>query len=364
VRPSVIGRDPYDPGPSYSAVKAEHGLDELAKLNWNEDLFGLFPGVAEAVVAELPNIWAYPEQAYADFRGSVAGWVGTDPERIVPAHGIQALVASLAAACVEPGTTVVVGRPSYGLYAQVCAAAGAAVERVPARADHALDLEGMAAAARRTGARIVWVCDPNNPTGTLAARDEWEAFLDALPDGCFAVADEAYADFVPEELRLGRERDVEVGRPVVVLRTFSKLFGLAGLRLGFAVCDPAVRGFLDVVTEPFGVNRAALAAGRAVLDRPDEIEARRARAIAARTLLQELLSAAAMTPVPSAANFVLAHVGVDARRLAGLLVPLGYLVRPGTEYGLPEHVRVTIGPEPQMRGVVAAMAEVRAALAA
>ena len=130
---------------------------------------------------------------------------------------------------------------------------------------YALDLEALAATARETGARVAWVCDPNNPTATTLSASEWESFLDALPDGCVAVVDEAYGDFLPPESRLSRERDVTEGRPVILLRSFSKLYGLAGLRLGYAIADPTVVRCLAVVDEPFNVNCAALAAGGASL---------------------------------------------------------------------------------------------------
>ena len=131
VRPSLVGVDPYDPGESLAELKARHGLDEVWKLNWNEDLSGPLEGVLEEVERELPNSWMYPEQAYADFRAAVAAWTETVPARVVPAHGIQALVAIVATAFLRPGDTVVIPSPTYGLYAQVCAAHGAEVVRVP-----------------------------------------------------------------------------------------------------------------------------------------------------------------------------------------------------------------------------------------
>src|SRR5437868_1485751 len=209
----------------------------VVRLNRNEDLFPPLAGVRESVEAELPNVWMYPEESYADFRTAVAGWLGTTADRIVPAHGTQALIGTLASLFLDPGDSVVVPQPSYGLYAQVCTARGALVRRVPLSGLR-IDLGALAAAARETGARLVWICDPNNPTGSLARADEWRGFLNALPEGCVAIADEAYADYVEPGLRLGRERDIDVGRPVVVLRTLSKLFGLAGLRLGYAIVDP------------------------------------------------------------------------------------------------------------------------------
>ncbi len=363
VRPSLLGLEPYRPGPSLGELRREHGLEEIHKLNWNEDLFGPLPGAREAVVAELERAWMYPEQAYGDLREAVAAWAGVPPDRIVPAHGIQALIATVAHVFVREGDRVVVPQPTYGLYAQASAAAGAELVRVPPRG-LALDLEAAASAAEETGARLVWVCDPNNPTGSLVARDEWESFLERLPEGTVAVVDEAYREYADPDRRLARERDVEAGRPVVLLRTFSKIFGLAGLRLGYAVAAEELAAFMDVVQEPFNVNRAALAAGRALVASPEAVEERRRTSAAARALLDRLLAEAGMEPAPSQANFVLVRIGVDDVEAAEALVRRGLLVRPGSEFGLDGYLRVTVGPEPLMERLVAELTDVRDGLLA
>ena len=350
MRPSLIGVAPYDPGASLDELKERYGLDEIAKLNWNEGLLGPFPGVREAVADELENAWKYPEQAYSDFREALAAGIGTIPARIVPGHGIQALIVSVANAFLEPGDAVVVPVPTYGLYTQVCTAAGARVVSVPCR-DHRHDIEAVAAAAARAGARLVWLCDPNNPTGSLADRGEWEALLAALPERCAVVVDEAYVEFVEPERRLLREQDVEAGRPVLLLRTFSKIFGLAGLRLGYALAHESLASYLDVVQEPFNVNRAALAAGRASLRRLDLVQERRRENASARAVLSDALRDAGARPFPSEANFVLADVGVDDLELAESLLRGGLLIRPGSEFGLHGCVRITVGPAPLMERV-------------
>ena len=172
---------------------------------------------------------------------------------------------------VGPGTPVVVPNLTYGLYAAVSAAAGGVVTRVPP-AGLAIDLGAVATAAIETDARLVWICDPNNPTGTLIEPDAWAAFLDRLPAGCVVIADETYIDFADPAVRVDRRRDVLEGRPVIAIRSFSKILGLAGLRVGFAISDPEVARLLDLVQEPFNVNRAALAAGIAGVADPGFVE--------------------------------------------------------------------------------------------
>ncbi|HEX2505940.1 MAG TPA: histidinol-phosphate transaminase [Gaiellaceae bacterium] len=358
VKPSLLGLDPYRPGESVQELRERHGLEEVVKLNWNEGLFGPFPGVLEAAAAELENAWMYPERAYNDLREAVAGWLELPPERIVPGHGIQSLVTTLAAAAVLPGDDVVLPRPTYGLYAQVLAAAGARLELVPVRGDDlALDLDRMAAAARRARAKLVVVCDPNNPTGLQLTRAEWDEFVSALPEGCIAVVDEAYVEYVDPAARLGRERDASDGRPVILLRTFSKIFGLAGLRLGYAIVHEELEPYLDVVQEPFNVNRVALAAGKASLARADLVEERRRQAVEARELLASRLAELGARVVPSQANFVLAEVPVDDAVLADRLAARGFLIRPGSEFGLPGYIRVTAAPIPVVERFAAVLAD-------
>jgi histidinol-phosphate aminotransferase len=346
VRPALHDLKAYQPGTSMADLERRLGRPVLP-LSRNEDLFPPVPGMREAVEAELANVWLYPDETYRDFRAAAAGFAGTTADRVVISHGTQALIGTLAALFVDPGDVAVVADPTYGLYAQASAARGASVHRVPLR-DLRLDLAGLAAAAAETGAKLVWVCDPNNPTGSLVRPDEWRAFVDALPDGCVAVVDEAYADYVEPAARLRRERDVEAGRPVVVLRTLSKLFGIAGLRLGYALVDPPLARYVDVMQEPFGVNRAALAAGLVCLARPDAIEQRRLAVAEAREVLCERLRANGLEPEPSHTNFVLARTGVDSVLLASAAAEEGLLVRPGGDWGLDDYVRVTVGPVPLM----------------
>jgi histidinol-phosphate aminotransferase len=347
LRPHLLDLGPYVPGPSLDDLKRKIGIDDVAKLNWNEGLFGPLPGVLGAVARELPETWSYPEHAYLELREGLAAETGASPDQILPGHGIQTLILTLCSAFLSPGDRVVVPQPTYGLYAQASRAAGAVVERVPSP-ELSLDLERIAGAASRTEARLAWICDPNNPTGSAIERADWRAFLDALPPGCVVAADEAYADYIEPERRIRREEDVADGRPVVVLRTFSKIFGLAGLRLGYALAAPDLVPYLQAVQEPFNVNRPALVAGAASLGRPADVDERRRATAAARDHLAAGLRGAGLEPLPSEANFLLVEHGADDDALADGLLRRGVLVRPGSELGLPGWARITVGPRPLM----------------
>ena len=305
---------------------------------------------------ELRQAELYPEQAYADFRSLVAVRTGADPAMIVPAHGIQSLVFSTIAVFINPGDRVVIPTPTYGLYRQACEAAGAEVVRVPTMG-YRFDLDAMVAAAR--GAKLVIVCDPNNPTGDALTASEWDSFLERLPAGCLAVVDEAYADYLPVEQRPRRVDDVRSGRPLVMLRTFSKLFGLAGLRLGYAIVHPDLVPAFDAVQEPFNVNRLALAAGMACLADPSFIEARRREVVHARDMFAADLRQVGIGSWPSQANFVLAHPGGNDLEWYEGLLRRGFLVRPGSEFGLGGHLRITVGPPALMDSVLQAVVDLR-----
>ncbi len=348
VRAPLRDLGPYVPGASASEAEAQYGIAHLERLNWNEGLFGPLPGVLEAAADGLGDAWKYPEEAYEELRHAVAGWLGVPHQQVLPGHGIQALVLTVVTSFVSPGDRVVVPWPTYGLYAPACRAAGAVVERVDA-VELDFDLARIAAVARETDARLVWICDPNNPTGAQLRPVDWASFLDALPERCVVVVDEAYVDYVRPGDRTPRLDDVAAGRPVVVLRTFSKIFALAGLRLGYAIAHAELVPYLQSVQEPFNVNSAALAAGCAALADPDRVNERREETIACREMLVECLAAGGLRPLPSAANFVLVSLdGRDDLLVADRMARRGIMVRAGTEFHLPGHVRVTVAPQALM----------------
>jgi histidinol-phosphate aminotransferase len=358
LRPGVIDVGAYRPGVSSAETKARFGLTEIMPLNWNENLFGPLPGVLDEVSAGLEAAWRYPKDSYEGLRRAVSGWTGATPAQVIPGHGIQALILALVSAFVDRGDAVIIPTPTYGLYAQACRIAGAVVHRVPTDASLAIDLVAVADAARKHSAKLAWICDPNNPTGLRLDPAEWATFREALPPGCVAVVDEAYADYIEPELRIDRLGELNAGAPLIVLRTFSKIFGLAGLRLGYALVDESLAGYVNAVQEPFNVNEAALTAGLASLRRVDLLAPRRDQVRDARGRLVAPLEAAGLRTLSSDANFVLIELGVDDQSVFEALAREGLLVRPGSEFGLPGYVRVTTGEAQLMEHVGTRIAEV------
>jgi histidinol-phosphate aminotransferase len=211
-------------------------------------------------------------------------------------------------------------------------------------------------------AKLVWICDPNNPTALRLSPAQWSTFLDALPEGCVAVADEAYHDYIAPGERVDRLADIRAGRSVIVLRTFSKIFGLAGLRLGYMLVHESLAPHINAVQEPFNVNCAALAAGIASLRQTELLPARCEQVRRARGRLIAPLEGTAITALPSDANFVLLDLGgADDALVSDALARDGILVRAGSEFGLPGYVRVTTADEELMERVGARLAALVAA---
>ena len=352
-RPSLRGLVRYDPGPSRDDLKAEHGLAELEPLNWNEDRFEPPRRVLEAAAAEVFNAALYPERLFADFRVGLAGWLGVPAECLTPAHGAQALIASVAQVFIGPGTPVVVPQLTYGLYASVVGRgrrdrharpARRARDRSRARSPRrpARPARASSGSATRTTPRARSSSGRRGRTSSTVCRAD-----------CIVVADEPYMDFADPAVRVDRPRDVVDGRAVIVIRSFSKIFGLAGLRLGYAISAPEVARLLDLVQEPFNVNRAALAAGIAGVAEPGFVEQRRAQVAAARDLLTAELEAGGLRVHPSHSNFVLVELGADDQAVTAALMRRGILVRGGSEFGLPGFARVTVAPEAVMRRTAA-----------
>ena len=308
-RPSLRGLVRYDPGASRDALKAEHGLSELEPLNWNEDRFEPPQRVLEAAAAEVFNAALYPERLFADFRAGLAGWLGVPPACVTPAHGAQALISSLAQVFIGPGTPVVVAAADVR---PVRVGVGGRRRHRHARPARglAIDLDARRRGRQRDRARA-WSgsATRTTPRARSSSPQPGSAFLDRLPADCIVVADEPYMDFADPAARADRPRDVLDGRAVIVIRSFSKIYGLAGLRLGYAISAPEVARLLDLVQEPFNVNRAALAAGIAGVADPAFVEHRRAQVAAARDLLSAELEAGGLRVHPSHANFVLVELG-------------------------------------------------------
>jgi histidinol-phosphate aminotransferase len=328
----------YVPGRSPADLARELGLPDAIKLASNEVPYGPLPGVVEAVAEAAAMAHRYPDMGVVALRDAIADRYGVDANRVATGCGSVALCESLVRATCLPGDEIVYSWRSFEAYPIVAAASGATSVRVPNNAGHGHDLAAMAAAVTdRT--RLILVCNPNNPTGTSLRRAELDRFLDAVPEDVLVVLDEAYREFVTDpEVPDGL---VAYGdRPnVVVLRTFSKAWGLAGLRIGFLIGHPEVATTVRKVVTPFSANIAAQAAALAALPQTDEVARRCALVIAERDRLTETLRKLVPDVPDSQANFVWLPLGDEAGPFAAACELRGVIVRPFAGDG----VRVTVG---------------------
>jgi histidinol-phosphate aminotransferase len=328
----------YVPGRNVADLARELGIAEAIKLASNEVPFGPLPGVPEAVAEAVRSAHRYPDMGVVLLRDKLAERYGVDPERVVTGCGSVALAEHLAKASCLPGDEIVYSWRSFEAYPILAAGGGATSVRVANTAVHGHDLDAMAEAITdRT--RLVFVCNPNNPTGTAVRRDEIDRFLARVPSDALVVLDEAYREFVTDD-QVPDALETYGDRPnVVVLRTLSKAWGLAGLRVGFLVAQPAVAAAIRKVVTPFSTSVVAQAAAMAALDQQDEVARRCALVISERDRVTEGLRKLSVDVPTSQANFVWLPLGDQSAAFGAACEARGIIVRPFQ----PDGVRVTIG---------------------
>jgi histidinol-phosphate aminotransferase len=345
-KPPVRDIVPYEPGKPVEEVQRELGLERVVKLASNEGPFGPFPEALDALAAAAPELNRYPDGGGYRLRVALAERHDVRFEEIALAAGADGVVDCLAQVSLGPGDEIICGWPSFPSYVITAAKLGAVAKTIPLR-DGRYDLEEMlAAVSERT--KLVYVCHPNNPTGTMNTRAELDDYFARVPDHVLTVLDQAYFEYVDQpDYPDGIEEYLKPGRRVVVLRTFSKIFGLAGLRVGFGVAPAEVVTAIGKVRRAFDITTPAQVAALASLAAPGaaaEVERRRLANGEGRPALEAALREHGFEPVgPAVANFVFAEVGDDSRPLFERLLEQGVIVRPTGGFGAPGAIRVTVG---------------------
>ncbi len=340
VNPTVLSQPVYEPGKPIEEVARELGLDPagIIKLASNENPNGPSPKAVAAAMAALKQGELYPDGGCFALRQKLAGRHGLDPAQFVVGNGSNEILELLGHVFLRPGDEVVMGNPAFVVYKLVTLLFGGRPVEVPLK-QWAHDLPAMAAAITpRT--KLVFVASPNNPTGATNRAEDLLAFARALPEHVVFAFDEAYAEYLdqPPDLR----PLISEGRKVIGLRTFSKIFGLASLRVGYGYASPALAALLNRVRQPFNVNAIGQAAAIAALDDAAFAARNAADNRAGLAQLGAGLRALGLETAPSQANFLLVRVG-DGGRVFAALQQRGVIVRPVKPYGLPEWIRVTVG---------------------
>lgn len=340
--PHIRAIAPYQPGKPISELARELGLPEadIVKLASNENPLGPSPFALAAAQNALLDMALYPDGAGYALKAKLSARFGVDAAQIVLGNGSNDVLDMVARAYLAPGASAVYAQYAFAVYPIATHTVGAHGIAVAAR-DFGHDLERMRAAIR-DDTRVVWIANPNNPTGTFLPWGGIEAFLETVPPRVLVVLDEAYGEYLAPESRCDTAAWVARFPNLLISRTFSKAYGLAGLRVGYGIGHADVIDLLNRVRHPFNVNASALAAAEAALD--DDAFLARSYALNAAGMLQLVagLEALDIETVPSKGNFVLARVG-DAARINGELLKRGVIVRPVAAYGLPEFLRVSVG---------------------
>ena len=342
IRPAVAGLVAYEPGKPVEELQRELGLERVVKLASNEGPYGPFPAALEALERASLELNRYPDGGAYRLRRAVAERHDVRYEEITVCSGADAVIGYVSLATLEPGDEIVTGWPSFPSFVLDPLKVGATPVRVPLR-DHRFDLEAMLGAITpRT--KLVFIAAPNNPTGTTSTRAELDAYFAAVPPHVLTVLDQAYFEYIEDpDYPDAIEEYAKKGEQVLVLRTFSKIYGLAGLRVGYGVGPEEVITAIGKVRRAFDVTSAGQEAALASIGDSGEIARRRSANRESMTLLAETLRGAGLDPVePAAANFVFVEVG-DAAGLNDALLRRGVIVRPLGSFGAPDAVRITAG---------------------
>ena len=343
-RQAIADLVPYEPGKPIEEVQRELGLERVVKLASNEGPFPPFPAALAAIEEAARGLNRYPDGGVWALRSALAERHGVDIAEVVVGAGADGVIDLLSQATLDPGDEIVCGWPSFPSYVLDAAKLGAVSVKVPLR-EHTHDLDAMLAA---TGPRtkLVYVCHPNNPTGTANGRAELESFLDRVPEHVLVVLDQAYYEYIDDpDYADGIADHFAVGRRVVVLRTFSKIYGLAGERVGYGIAPADVVAATSKVRRAFDVGATAQAAALASIGDDGEIARRREENARGRAQLEAALRGHGFEPVgPALGNFVYAEVG-DGREVFERLLRRGVIVRPLAGFGAPGAIRVSVGTE-------------------
>jgi histidinol-phosphate aminotransferase len=346
IKAHIRSLEPYKPGKPVAEVERELGIEGSIKLASNESAIGPSAKAIAAIREALDGVHRYPDGANFALRQRLSARLEVAPDQLVFGAGADEILELLAKVLLGPGDEAVFAWPSFAMYPIVVKGMGAREVRVPLTGDLVHDLPAMSAAVNER-TRLLLVCNPNNPTGTSVGAEAFDRFVESLPDTVVLAVDEAYCEFAerpdfPDALAWVRRRP-----GTIVLRTFSKIFGLAGLRIGYGVADSELASYLQRARHPFNVNQLAEVAALAALD--DDEHAQRALEVnrqGAQYLKQELQKLD-IEVWPTDANFLLAKAGSGA---AERLLLQGVIVRPLGAFGMPDHIRITIGlPEENER---------------
>ncbi len=346
--PEIRGLHPYQPGKPVEELQRELGLTDIIKLASNENPLGCSPRVTEALTEEFKELARYPDGSAYVIKEKLSGFLGVKPENLTIGNGSNDVLELLARVYLRPGFEAICSQHSFVVYPLATRVTGAELVEVPAK-NYAQDMAAtLAAVTAKT--RIVFIANPNNPTGTWVSKQALEDFLSNLREDVIVVLDEAYFDYVEEADYPNGIEFFKRYPNVVVTRTFSKAYGLAALRMGFAVSHPDIADLMNRVRQPFNVNSLSLAAAEVALEDQEFVKKAVDLNKEGLAFLTNACDQMGLEYIPSVGNFICIDFGRDAAPIYHALLHQGVIVRPVAGYQMPNHLRVTVGlPEENAR---------------
>ncbi|AZB43327.1 histidinol-phosphate transaminase [Bacillus sp. FJAT-42376] len=350
VKSQLLNLKPYQPGKPIDEVKKEYGLDHIVKLASNENPYGSSAKVKQAVEREISQLALYPDGYSAELREKLSSMVGVDQDQLIFGNGSDEIVQIICRALLDQNSNTVMATPTFPQYRHNAIIENAEIREVPLKAgEH--DLDAMLEAIDDY-TKVVWVCSPNNPTGNYVNKSSMEAFLKKVPPSVLVVLDEAYAEYVTAEDYPDSVPYLQTYENVMILRTFSKAYGLAALRIGYGIGCRKLVQMIEPAREPFNTSRIAQAAALAALDDQEFIQTCRERNRAGLKQYYAFCEENNLSYYPSEGNFILIDFNQDANSLFQQLLERGYIVRSGAALGFPTSLRITVGSEGQNREII------------
>jgi histidinol-phosphate aminotransferase len=355
VADNIASLVPYPPGKPIEELEREYGISGSIKLASNENSLGPSPKAVAAIAGALTKLHRYPDGSCFYLGNRLAAKLGVRPEEIVFGNGSNEIIGLLIATFLQPGEEVITSHPTFLVYQMMVQAQGGVNRVVPLKEMSHHFPAILKAITDRT--RLIFLDNPNNPTGTAFSAADFEAFLAAVPDYVIVVLDEAYVDFVDADLRLDVHTYLYKKTPVVALRTFSKAYGLAGLRIGYGLMREELAGYLHRLRQPFNVNQLAQIGALAALDDEEHYQQTLTVTTEGMIWLHREIARLGCRPLPSQANFFLVDIGGSGKKLYERMLTKGVIIRPMHAYGYPNYIRITVGLPEENERLVRAMAE-------
>ena len=349
---AIRGLTPYQTGKPIDELQREFGLTHISKLASNENPLGCSFEAVKACQSVLEDMGRYPDGAGYALKAAIRSHFDLDASGLVLGNGSNDVLELIGRTFAGVGDEVIFAQYGFAVYPITAQAIGATAVQVPAK-DYGHDLMAMAAAVT-SKTKLIYIANPNNPTGTCFGQAEWDVFMTAVPSSVIVVLDEAYTEYVTRKDYPDGLGELHKYPNLIVTRTFSKAYGLAGLRLGFAAATPEVAGYINRVRQPFNVNSMAMTAGIAALADQDFINETVAVNKKGMGLWQQALSMLGLSWIPSQGNFLCVDMGREAMPIFNALLREGVIVRPVAGYGMPNHLRISIGSDAEnMHGIEA-----------